>query len=158
MKDGTLRFGGMPTDAEVNMLMERFGKPEEKIPIPYTEVEKTLHFARDGKTAGRWKTVTNAWRQRLRRLHHVEMSAGGGCFTPLPPGDRVVLSASRVHRGSRQFRKASDLIRHTERARLDDAGKKNADHIQVIASAVQFALRTEARKPPRELPAGVEKK
>jgi hypothetical protein len=154
MTDGILRFGGMPTDAEVRMLLERFGKPKENTPIPYTEVEKTLGFARDGQTENRFNTVTAAWRRALVRDHNIHMRRGGGCFVALDPSGRVDLSGSKIKRGVRSIRRGGKIVSTTDRSRLSEDDVRRADHIQVLTAAFNRAASIESKRKAPELPIG----
>ena len=59
---------GMPTGPDVTALMKRW--PELKVGdhIPYANVERVIGVAHRGK---RWRSITNAWRRRLKRDHQL---------------------------------------------------------------------------------------
>lgn len=147
-----LRFGGMPTDAEVRMLRDRFGVPEEGTPMPYNEIAQTI---RQTERSNRYYTVVNAWRRFLRREHNVILRAGGGCFRAMSPSQRVDHSGDRVKSGLRTIRRAEQVLIGTDRARLTDEEKRRADHTQLIASALTHAARVESQKPVPALPEAV---
>lgn len=149
MANGVLRFGGMPTDAEVNMLMERFGVPQEDKPIPYTEITATLRYE---KESNRWGTVVDAWRRRLERDHNVILKAGGGQFVAMTPSDRITHSGSRVKSGVRRIRKAGSIVASTDRGRLSEQDKARADHITIVTAALSHAALEQTRKLPVRLP------
>jgi len=154
-EEGKIGFGGMPTDAEVRQLMERFGVPTEGEEISYDAITEVIGY---GNNPNRWRTVVAAWRKRLFRDSNIIMRAGGGMFVVLDPAARVDHSISGMKAGARKVRRSERVIVRTERNRLDEGYKAKYDHAINSASAIRLALRSEAArmKTPR-LPEEVKK-
>ena len=145
MAEYQIRFEGKPTDAEVGMLLARFGKPpEEGSSIAYGDVTTVL-----GIQAGdnRWKTITNAWRNRLRREYNAETKAGGGMFTVLIPVQRIDLASTRTKGAFRGIRRAHKVILGTDMGRLEAPDKTRADHLLMVHAKLSLALKANGSKP-----------
>lgn len=146
-------FGGIPTEMDVRTLIEQFGVPKAGTSITYDEVASAIN---QKIKSHRYGTVTNAWRRKLFREHNVIFRAREGKFTVMDPGQRVFHGGERLRRGAREFRKANVIVTSTDRAKLTDEEKAQADHIQLTTATAIQACRIQARlKTPVQLPEAV---
>jgi len=145
MGETRLFFRGVPTEPDVTALNNLFGVPEEGAPISYAAVAEALRVP---ATGCRFKTVTNAWRKGLRATHGIIMVAGNGQFEVRDPASRVALGKTKTKSGVRCFSESVEIITGTDRARLTERERGDADKVQRIASLAQAAALAEARKRP----------
>ena len=144
-------FGGVPTAPEVRLLREKYGVPPEGIVIPQEEVESLIGCPR---TSHRYRTITNAWRKGLYRetLGACFIGLQEGSFLTLPPQGRVDRAWRKTKSGFKGFRNAVSLLTTTERSRLTEEGRREADHAQLVCSRALEAARVLAKQERIHLP------
>jgi hypothetical protein len=145
-------FAGLPTELDVRALWERYGVPPEGVAMPYDEVAAVIKTPVGGH---RFKTVTGAWRRRLKRDHDIYLKAEGGAFTMRTPSDRVSLGALKVRTGARAFGAAVKVISMTDRHRLTAQEIAQADHLMLVGGTVRAYAVASARRVTPALPEGV---
>lgn len=136
-------FAGLPTEIDVRALVEAFGVPADGDVIRYDAVADVIKCP---VKSSRWKTVTDAWRRKLWKLHNVVMRAGDGQFAVMPPDARVDHGGDRLRRGFRQFSKAHSVVASTDLSGLSDEMRAQADHVKNITTTAIQAARAEARR------------
>lgn len=146
------RVGGLPTDIDVRALFEAFGVPNEGVVIPYETVAAVI---KSPVTSNRWKTVTGRWRRRLVAEHNVYMLARDGAFSRRDPAQRIELGAGDLRSAYRRVRRSHIVTEGTDRSRLTEEQKKQADHILMTTGALMSAARLQARNEKPSLPKGV---
>lgn len=93
-------FGGVPTGGDVRKLVQRLGVPRPGDEFTHEQVEQVCGFAR--KTS-RYRSVTQAWRDQLRRDHNVDLdSLPGVGFRALLPEERIAAGTKGVTFGIRK--------------------------------------------------------
>lgn len=155
MTNTKLFFGGIPTDIEVNKLVEHFGKPEPAT-IAYADIEPIIGLA--GREP-RFKSVLTKWRRILFRELNIdtEMEAGIG-MRVFAPGERIDASHRDMRSAIRKTRKWFLGITSVPTDKLNDIERKKYDHALRSASMGYTALTvgekqlTDALKVPRQLP------
>jgi hypothetical protein len=95
-----VHFGGIPTAVDVRKLLQAFGEPTEGTEVTHDDIERVISHRRDSH---RYRTVTNAWRQQLRRDHNIEMGAVPGVgFRCLNAEERVSAGINGIQSGARK--------------------------------------------------------
>lgn len=90
-------FGGIPTEPDVNRLMDAFHIPKMSPgdTIPYSKISDVIG---QDKGSRRWTSVTNAWRKKIEKDYNIIL----GCDPPnqafriLPEGGKVQLSRRKL--------------------------------------------------------------
>lgn len=150
MIDTTKHFrGGIPTQPDVQKLLDTFGVPPEDQLIPYGAIEKLIDCDRK---SSRFITVCHKWRRRLEQMHNVFMQAldGEGYFH-CPPDRRVDTCGRRMASNLRGIRRNAKRAATTETARLSEEARLTRDHLVNIAATV--SLHAQLHKNPAKLPA-----
>jgi hypothetical protein len=136
--------GGVPTDIDVQKIVDEIGVPKEDQMIEYSALEKILGIR---KESYRWRTVVNAWRRRLEREHNVlfraVMNEG---YRALAPSGRVDIAGSTFKGALRRIGRAATIASGTDRERLTDEEKRVVDHVQNTGAALRLAASQAARK------------
>lgn len=146
---GKVYFAGLPTDMDVRALLEQFGVPTEGQIIAYEQVAEVI---RCRPRSGRFKSVTDRWRNRLKREHNIYLRAKDGQFTVLDPSARVDLGSSYLRRAGRTLRRGHVVVESTDRNRLTKEERAQADHILMTTASALQAARLQARRVNPELP------
>lgn len=137
--------GGVSTEPEVNDLMEKIGVPAAGQQISYAQVEEISSTKRG---TGRWDSVTNAWRTRLRRQYNVELLAiRNEGFQAMNNSERVNFGGKQYKIGLDRIERAVDVIKKTDRQGLSDDERKAADFIQFNGATLVNSARLAARNP-----------
>lgn len=142
-------FGGLPTDVDVRILREHFGVPTEGALMPFDDVAALI---KTPLGSARFRTVTTAWRKALEREHNLIIVVQQGRFVAAKPGERIDLGSRKLRMGARAFRRAHIVVETTDRARLTEAERKQADHVSMTTATAMQAARVAARKPQPQLP------
>jgi len=93
----SMYFGGIPTAADVNLLMESIQvqkmKPGDL--IPYADITGII---KQDKKSHRWVSVTNAWRKKIEKDYNIilECDPIEWAFRILPEGGKVQLSRKKL--------------------------------------------------------------
>lgn len=125
-------FGGVPTGAEVNKLIEAFGVPAEGETITHEEIEAALGLAKD---TNRYRTVTTAWRKKMLVDNNLDTCAvPGEGFRFMPPAERVSAGLKGIKQASKKQLKS---IKRVCSVRTDDPGLV---HKQLLATRFGVAL------------------
>lgn len=139
-----LFYRGVPTEPDVTALLNKFGVPTEDVELSHADVAAV--FQVDPKSS-RFKTVTAAWRKRLKDLHHVLIGSSDGAFRVLKPSERVGLAKSKSTHAVRTMAYAGEIVTsYLDRSRLTLRETEDADKVQRITAAGRMAAIAEARK------------
>jgi len=114
-------FGGVPTEPDVNKLIEAF-KVQDMAPgdtILYSEVSKVIE---QEYGTSRWQSDTNAWRKKVERVYGIII----GCDSVKPKSDSKDTEDT-------EYEKSFHIL--TEPDKVDFCGKK-------LRSAVKYARRS----------------
>lgn len=145
-------FGGLPTDIDVRTLREHFGVPAEGALMSFETVAALI---KTPLGSPRFRTVTTAWRKALEREHNIIIVVRQAQFVAAKPGDRIDLGSRKLRTGARAFRRAHIVVEGTDRTRLTEAERKQADHVSMTTATAMQAARLAARKPQPQLPQAV---
>ena len=142
---GFLTVGNrIPTELDVNRLVERFGRPELGQLIPYAEVEQTINLTRKDS---RWYGVINAWRKRLQNDHRIFIKAiNNEGLLAMDDNDKMDKAGKHNEQAFNHIQKAGVLLSHTERANLSDDRKPIYDHAVKVVAAAEGAMLTAPKK------------
>ncbi len=144
MKHTPTFSAGIPTEPDVNRLVEVFGTPIQGTVISYQEIEKIIQAKRGDN---RFRSVTSAWRRRLFRTHNLLIGTRPNIgFVCLDNSARVVFSSTKNKSGMRFIRRAGTVAGLTEAEGLTPELLKARDHLVRVASAITLAAATEAKR------------
>lgn len=136
--------GGIPTEPEVNELIEQIGIPAVGDKITYKRITEIIGVERN---TGRWASVITAWRKRLDRQHNILLQAvANEGYEVLSNSGRVNYGGKLYNEGLRRVERAVKVVTRTDRAGLNDEEKKTADHIQRTGATVRLSALTAARQ------------
>lgn len=139
-----LFFAGIPTENEVNQLMDTFGVPTMGTVITYSQIEGVVGVEQG---TSRFRTIASAWRRRLYREFNLILKAvTGEGFKVLDNSGRVDFSTSVYKHGIRRVVRASDIAAKTDRSSLSPEEKRVCDHIQNNGASIRLAAATAARE------------
>ena len=103
-------FGGMPTAIDVQNIEVAIGLPTQGQDIPHEAIEQAIGV---GRNSARYRTVTNAWRAKLRKAGIDIGAVRGEGFRVLTQDERVEVSyegvASGVRKVGRSLRRAASV-------------------------------------------------
>lgn len=103
-------FGGMPTAIDVRNIEVAIGLPTQGQDIPHEAIEQAIGV---GRNSARYRTVTNAWRAKLRKAGIDIGAVRGEGFRVLTQDERVEVSyegvASGVRKVGRSLRRAASV-------------------------------------------------
>jgi hypothetical protein len=144
MKNNLIFSAGVPTGPDVDRLIAKFGTPEEGTVVPYREIVAVLGVKRG---SGRWMSVIEAWKKKLRRESNIELKAVVNVgFECLDPHKRVDYAGSKYKGGLRAITRSADLARNTRPQALTQRELRVQTHLIMVAAAIQLAAATEAKK------------
>lgn len=143
MGKSVLFLRGIPTEPDVITLLKEFGVPEEGTPIAHQEIADVLNVP---VKSFRFQTVTSVWRKRLRADHQMFLKSSGGQFTVRVPSERVELQKTKVQIAVRSFSDSLEIGDGTDRERLTDRERADADKLKRIASLSRQAAIDESKK------------
>lgn len=137
---------GIPTDADIAILREKFGLPKEEQVIAWEAIEETLKIKR---TEHRFRTVTGRWRRQLDREHNIHMRAIAGVgLEVLWPDELTHHQSEKINNQLRGVGRAVRVVERIDRTRLNDESRRVADHLITAGHAVRLAAVTAAKKLP----------
>lgn len=140
------RFGGIPTDVDVNALIEAYGVPAPGWSADYSAVAE---IAKAPARSNRFKTVTDAWRRRLYATHGVSIRARAGRFSVRSASERIGHAVGKTRSSLRGLEAARDEVAGTDRSSLSELQKAQADHVLMVSTtALQAARLRSTRKSP----------
>lgn len=155
MEKGKVYFGGIPTEPDVNKLMDKFpvNMLNPGFEITYEEVAKVI----DEKIgSSRWRSVTNAWRNKMESKYNKYVSCssrksdGGdetyGVFVVLTEGGKVQLGGKKVKSAARAARKAVRVLTNVSYKALKDEEKRDYDLSLARAGAIITAAQVRSGK------------
>lgn len=96
-------FGGVPTQPDVELLMKEV-PVQSGTEVQYAEIERLLGLQRK---QSRFRTVTDAWRRRLRREKLLQSTAEGGAIRFLVADqahDKGLKTLWRIGKSSRRLK------------------------------------------------------
>lgn len=150
MSKGLVFGGGIPTEIDVNALMDCYGAPAPGAMIPYEKISELIGVRRD---ENRWRTIVTAWRRRLEREHNLLLRAvKGEGFEVMDGSARVAFAASTYKGGLRRVARAAAVAAKTSRQGLSEDEAKVCDHLQRVGATIRLTAATEARKLKYPLP------
>jgi hypothetical protein len=140
---GTLFFGGLPTDIELQRLEEAYPVSEMQIgqEISYSQVEKIINL--DWKSA-RFRSVTCRWMKKIRNSTGMVLKRMRGeyAFKVLSENEKVDESVQRQIEGKNKFLKSFKLLSCTNKQSLDDDHKAiyhfNMEKLGKVNAAIQI--------------------
>ncbi len=142
MADSTI-VSGIPYGPDVRKLEEAYPNPQEDQVLTSDELEKVI---RTPQKTGRYYSVINTWRKRLRTERNIDSEWIQGVGVKiLSPADRLKVSESNVKQGIRKTGRAFRRLAIVPRDRLDSIGQQRYDHALQVASKLTIAGR-EAKK------------
>ena len=135
----TIYLGGMPTEPEVKILMEKFGEVAPGEVIDYQAIESAISVSYRSK---RFVTVTKAFRARMLREKNVELKPLTGVgLQRLQEAERVSVGVMGVAKGARAIGRSGRRLMRVEAARLSEIDLKRRDHAIRLADATVGTLR-----------------
>lgn len=136
--------GGVPTDPDVQKLLDKYGRPKIGQVFTYEEIADFLNTT---KKSNRWCTVTWAWRRQIYRLHNIYLGCERGkAFIALKDSERLRFGIGIYKTGLVKISKAQDLVAGCDDANLTDPEKDSKSHIVKISGSLLMSARMEARK------------
>lgn len=137
---------GIPTEADVRKLVDKFGTPEPGTIISWDKIETALGIK---KESNRFRTVVVSWRKQLWNQHNCLMSAKRGeGLECLDPRGRVANSAGSYKSGLRKIGRASRIVERTNTEGLTPDDRRVADHIRNAGAAIRLLAATKAKELP----------
>lgn len=126
--------GGVPTEPDVRLLLDKYGVPEEGTVMSYSEIELLLKIAR---RTPRWVAVTNRWRRHLLRHHNLVVGPiNGQAFKVLSPAERISVGKTKINSGMRQVKRGYIVVEQTDRTRLSSEMAAEQDHLKQYSLAM----------------------
>jgi hypothetical protein len=148
-------LAGIPTDADVRTLMEKFNNYQPGTEVLYTEI---ADFVRIAVRSSRFETVLGAWRKRIRKEENVIFKRLGDRIRFLAEMERVQEDAAAYRQGAKKQIRAYGDISMVRTEKLDELGRKKADHIKRVMEIHLESQRgavkeiAETLRPPKQLP------
>lgn len=143
MRGFLLYRGAIPTEPDVNALMEQIGVPEEGSQISYDQITKVIGV--DRKTS-RWHSVVSAWRKELLDNNGIVLKAiANEGFDVLTDNGKAGAVMEYVGRARNAFRRADKVARRVNPAKLADDKRAAFDHYGKIRATLELAEKTAAK-------------
>lgn len=138
---------GVPTDPDVNTLIEAFGEPLVGTTIAYADVAKLIGVS---VRSGRWNTVTQRWRKRLRRDFTLFLLCrAGDHFFVANENEKCDYSGAKQKHGLREIVGSAAIDATTDATQLSDTNRKAHEHRTMVnATILQTARQLSRRKRP----------
>lgn len=135
---------GIPTEIDVNALMQKFGVPSIGTVVKYEAISAVIDQPAD---SNRWYAVVMAWRKKLDRESNVIFRAIPNVgFEALDGAGRVDVAGRIYKAGLRRVGRSSRIAMRTDRTGLTPEQRKVADHLQNAAGVIALAAATEAKR------------
>lgn len=142
--NGKLFFGGIPTEADVNKIIQTVGIPKEGDLITYKQICEATGLERN---SWRFRTVLTAWVKKLERDNSIVMIAIANEGLQHATPQQIIDKASRKHKsGFRCFHRAGTLAQYPDRSRLSEDERKTADVLTHNSIHLQLWARKEAKR------------
>lgn len=139
-----LFLGGIPTEPDVQKLIDAFKDPSEGQIITWQEIANVIE---EPYGSSRFRTVVTAWRKRLFRTRniHLLIKRGQGLYAGSPP-ERIRDSGKRFVKGYRTIHRASVVSAATDRSRLTENEKKEQDFHTKHDAMMRLAYNKEVKR------------
>lgn len=130
-------WGGVPTEPDVNRLLDKY--PQEGLhigrQIPYAETESVISIP---KQSSRWATVTKAWRKKVETDFNIIIACmpENQAFVVLSEGEKVLLSRQKLRSSVKFSRRSMEVSARVDLKALTDDERKNHDFNCSKAAAV----------------------
>ena len=135
--ENKLYFGGIPTEPDVNRLIDAFSVDDLK---PGTQISynETARIINQKVRTYRWKTVTTSWRKKLENDYNIILVCipESQAFEVLTEPGKVKLSRSKLRSSVRLARRSIDVSGRVNLKALSDEERKAHDFNCNKASAV----------------------
>jgi hypothetical protein len=148
-------LAGIPTEPDVRMLMERFNDYTPGNEVSYVEIAEALHVE---VRSCRFEVVLSAWRKRIRKEENVTFKRIGDRIRFLEEMERIQEGAAAYRQGAKKQIRAYGDISMVRTEKLDELGRKKADHIKRVMEKNLESQRgavkeiAETLRPPKQLP------
>ncbi len=130
MEKQKMYFGGIPTDIEVNKLLERYVKANVGDIINHEDIEALVRVERK-KNYHRYRTIVSRFAAKLFSQYNVRLLALRGVgYRVLSPNERVDLSIDNAGAAVRHLGRALRDVVSAPRAAMNETEKQRADHVQ----------------------------
>ena len=137
---------GIPTEPDVNRLLETFKVPEAGTVIKHSDVSAIINIKPDHH---RYRVVTNAWRKKLYRDHNIILGPVKSIgFKSLAPDDRAGFIGSKYKSGIRQVKRSHSVAVRTDLTGMTPESKRVVNHVKHTAAALVLADATAAKQLP----------
>lgn len=145
-------FAGLPTEMDVRTLFEKFGVPKEGESIGYAAVSDAIQTPIG---SARFRTITTAWRNRIRREYNVYVQARDGAFSARTPSDRISHASAKFRTAGRAMNFGTREAELTDPSRLSEVERAHREHLTVVGGALRSHAILAARRKQPMLPAPV---
>lgn len=143
-----LFFGGVPTEADVKKLRERWGETEMNPGdvFLYEDIEKILQVSRK---SSRFQTVTSRWRYVVMKATDIVIGpiGDGTGLKVLSESGKFALICSRLREAARKGRVAYVISTKTDRKQLSEEERKGLDHAQKVCGAILASAQLRKNQP-----------
>jgi len=150
-----LFLSGIPTEPDVRALMEKFNDYTPGVEVFYTDIAELVNVE---VRSCRFEVVLAAWRKKIRKDHNVVFKRFGDHLRFLAEMERVQEDASDYRQGAKKQLRAYGDIAMVRTEKLDELGRKKADHIKRVMEMHLESQRgavkeiAETLRPPKQLP------
>lgn len=156
MNNSGLFLGGVPTEPDVKKLIEAFPTLKPDDVVTHEEIAAIIG---DTHRSSRFRTVVEAWRRALLKLHNIDTKAIRGVgYQVLQPMDRISASIKDYGAGTRKIVRSVGRARRVEMEKLtleqQRVGEHAIRHMEATADHARRASKEIALKfsPQAQLP------
>jgi len=136
--------GGVPTEPDVQKLLEAFGRPEIGRKFSYEEIATILNTHK--KTA-RYRTVTWVWREEIKQLYNIIIGCERGKgFIALNNSERLRFGVDKYKSGLHFVEKAQGIVAGCDDAKLSEPERESKNHIVKISGSLLLSAKMEERR------------
>ena len=146
-------FGGVPTEADVRALNERWPALKDGDELSHEEVEAVVKQERG---SNRYRSITTAWRRDLLRANNIDLAPIPGVgFRCLLPEERISVSIKGFQSG---VRKTMRSVKRSAYVRTSDAILRGKQDLMrrfgaaIYAQSADMAREIEPPAPPKQSP------
>lgn len=137
-------FGGVPTDTEVQKLVEAYRDAAIDTVLPHEELEK---LAGAKRRTSRYRTIITAWRKRMLNEHNVDIgSVWNTGYKVLDPAGRVSAALGNFARGTKQIGVARNRIVRTPIDKLPEPEQRAAEHKTLLITHADTYMQEQQRR------------
>jgi alkylated DNA nucleotide flippase Atl1 len=135
-----LFLGGVPTEPDVQRLIEAVPNLKPGDEVPYQDIASTIGEERN---SSRYKTVVGRWRKQMRKLHNIDMKAIAGFgFRVLNANERVAAGVSDYGKNVRGVVRSEGRIRSAPAEAMNQQQQGVREHVlRHIGATVDAARR-----------------